>query len=43
MGPKIRACVTFVAAGGPRAKIASLAQAADAVFGDAGTEIVAGG
>jgi carbamate kinase len=42
MGPKISACVSFVAAGGPRAKIASLAQAADAVFGDAGTEIVAG-
>jgi len=43
MGPKIRACVSFVAAGGPRAKIASLDQAAEAVFGDAGTEIVAGG
>jgi carbamate kinase len=43
MGPKISACVSFVTAGGPRAKIASLAQAADAVFGDAGTEIVAGG
>ena len=43
MGPKIQACVTFVAAGGPRAKIASLAEASDAVFGDAGTEIVAGG
>src|SRR4051812_17269413 len=42
MGPKISACVSFVAAGGPRAKIASLAQATDAVFGDAGTEIVAG-
>jgi len=43
MGPKISACVSFVAAGGPRAKIASLRQAPDAVFGDAGTEIVAGG
>ena len=43
MGPKISACLSFVTSGGPRAKIASLAQAADAVFGDAGTEIVAGG
>jgi carbamate kinase len=40
MGPKVRACVDFVAAGGPRAVIAALTQAADAVFGDAGTEIV---
>jgi carbamate kinase len=42
MGPKVRACVAFAATGG-RAKIASLAQAADAVFGDAGTEILPGG
>jgi carbamate kinase len=41
MGPKIRACVDFVSSGGKRAKIASLAQAADAVFGEAGTAIVA--
>jgi carbamate kinase len=42
MGPKIEACVDFVEAGGARAVIASLAQAAEAVFGDAGTTIVAG-
>jgi len=42
MGPKVRACVAFAATGG-RAKIASLAHAADAVFGEAGTEIVSGG
>jgi len=41
MGPKVRACVDFVKAGGPRAVIASLGQATDAVFGKAGTEIVA--
>ena len=41
MGPKVRACVEFVEAGGARAVIASLEQAADAVFGDAGTEICA--
>jgi len=40
MGPKVRACVDFVAAGGRRAVIAALHQAEDAVFGDAGTEIV---
>jgi carbamate kinase len=40
MGPKVRACVDFVSAGGARAVIAALTQAADAVFGDAGTEIV---
>ena len=39
MGPKVQACVDFVAAGGPRAVIASLQQAGDAVFGQAGTEI----
>jgi carbamate kinase len=42
MGPKVQACVAFAATGG-RAKIASLAQVADAVFGDAGTEIATGG
>ena len=41
MGPKVQACVEFVEAGGPRAVIASLGQAAEAVFGDAGTEICA--
>ena len=41
MGPKVRACVEFVEAGGARAVIASLEHAADAVFGDAGTEICA--
>src|SRR3954470_3008188 len=40
MGPKVQACVDFVVAGGPRAVIASLRQAGDAVFGDAGTVIV---
>jgi carbamate kinase len=41
MGPKVEACVEFVTAGGARAVIGSLAQAADAVFGDAGTAVVA--
>jgi carbamate kinase len=41
MGPKVEACVEFVKSGGPRAVIASLQQAGDAVFGSAGTEIVA--
>jgi carbamate kinase len=40
MGPKIEACIEFVAGGGPRAVIASLAQTADAVFDSAGTAIV---
>jgi len=40
MGPKVRACTEFVAAGGQRAVIAALSDAADAVFGEAGTEIV---
>jgi len=42
MGPKVQACVDFVSAGGRRAVIASLAAAADAVFGDAGTVVEAG-
>lgn len=42
MGPKVRACVEFVTGGGPRAVIAALHDARDAVFGDAGTEVVAG-
>ena len=40
MGPKVQACVDFVVAGGRRAVIAALADASDAVFGDAGTEVV---
>jgi carbamate kinase len=42
MGPKVDACCTFVEAGGRRAVIAALSDAADAVFGDAGTAVVAG-
>jgi carbamate kinase len=40
MGPKVDACVEFVSAGGPRAVIAGLEDAVDAVFGSAGTTIV---
>lgn len=39
MGPKIEACLDFVAAGGPRAVITSLVRVVDAVFGTAGTTI----
>jgi carbamate kinase len=39
MGPKVEACCDFIIGGGRRAVIASLHQAADAVFGDAGTTI----
>jgi carbamate kinase len=42
MGPKIEACCDFVAAGGSRAVIGALEQAADVVLGTAGTAIVAG-
>lgn len=42
MGPKVEACVDFVAAGGERAVIASLADAAAAVRGEAGTAVIAG-
>jgi carbamate kinase len=42
MGPKVEACCTFVEAGGQRAVIAALPDAADAVFGDAGTAVVPG-
>ncbi len=42
MGPKIEACCDFVAAGGSRAVIGALGQAADVVLGTAGTTIVAG-
>jgi carbamate kinase len=41
MGPKVEACCDFIVAGGQRAVIASLHQAADAVFRDAGTAITA--
>jgi carbamate kinase len=41
MGPKVRACVEFVAAGGKRAVIGALGQARDVVLGDAGTVVTA--
>jgi carbamate kinase len=37
MGPKVRACVDFVAGGGARAVIGALGDAHDVVFADAGT------
>jgi carbamate kinase len=37
MGPKVRACIDFLAGGGRRAVIGALAEARDVVFGDAGT------
>lgn len=40
MGPKIEAACEFVGNGGPRAVITSLDRAADAVRGNAGTEVV---
>jgi carbamate kinase len=40
MGPKVQACLSFLDAGGPRAVIAALEEAAEAVFGDAGTTFV---
>jgi len=42
MGPKIEACIDFVAAAGPdaRAVITSLSRVVEAVFADAGTTIV---
>src|SRR3954452_2695517 len=40
MGPKIEACVDFVASGGERAVITSLPKVVDAVFGSAGTTVV---
>jgi carbamate kinase len=39
MGPKVEAACQFVTAGGKRAVITDLASAAEAVFGDAGTQI----
>jgi carbamate kinase len=41
MGPKVQAACDFVTNGGPRAVITSLAKAAEAVAGEAGTEITA--
>jgi carbamate kinase len=40
MGPKVSACLAFLDAGGARAVIAALDDAADAVFGEAGTTFV---
>jgi carbamate kinase len=37
MGPKVRACIDFVSAGGRRAVIGALTEAHDVVFSDAGT------
>jgi carbamate kinase len=42
MGPKVEACVDFVAAGTGRAVVGALADAVDVVFGSAGTVIVPG-
>jgi carbamate kinase len=42
MGPKVDACCAFVEGGGPRAVIAALVDAAEAVFGEAGTAVVPG-
>jgi carbamate kinase len=41
MGPKVQAACDFVANGGPRAVITSLDRAAEAVAGEAGTELTA--
>jgi carbamate kinase len=40
MGPKIEAAVNFLEAGGTRAVIADLAEATEALAGEAGTELV---
>ena len=42
MGPKVKAALRFVAAGGKRAIIAHLDEAADALAGKAGTHVVPG-
>jgi carbamate kinase len=42
MGPKVKAALNFIAAGGKRAIIAHLDQAADALAGKAGTHVVPG-
>ena len=39
MGPKVRACVEFVSAGGWRAVIGALTQARDVVLGSSGTVV----
>jgi carbamate kinase len=41
MGPKVRACVEFVTAGGRQAVIGALTQARDVVLGEGGTVVVA--
>ncbi len=41
MGPKVAACCDFLAGGGARAVITDLGSAREAIFGDAGTQIVA--
>jgi carbamate kinase len=43
MGPKVTACLSFLDAGGVRAVIAALDDAAAAVFGDAGTTFLPDG
>jgi carbamate kinase len=42
MGPKVRAALDFVEAGGSRAVIADLAEAAEALHGRAGTTVTNG-
>jgi carbamate kinase len=42
MGPKVKAALRYMAAGGKRAIIAHLDQAADALAGQAGTHVVVG-
>jgi carbamate kinase len=42
MGPKVEAACRFVEGGGGRAVITDLANAGNAVFGDAGTQLTAG-
>jgi carbamate kinase len=43
MGPKVRAAVEFVSMGGRRAVIADLAQATEALAGEAGTAVTSAG
>lgn len=43
MGPKVQACIDFVAGGGRRAVIGALTEATDVVFGDGGTVFEAAG
>jgi carbamate kinase len=43
MGPKVRAAVEFLSMGGRRAIIADLAQATEALAGEAGTAVVPAG